>query len=240
MSRRVRLIVMLIFAPAFAALLGWAVAGLEPFGTTVTAYATTVESVAPREQQISNIVASVVYDIRAFDSLGEEMILFASVSGVVLLLRERRGKRAHSASRSIEATDLVRLTALVWSVLAVAYGVFLAGNGHLSPGGGFQGGVATLAALVLFYLAAGTRRMQRFAPTTAVEALESAGALGFLAIGCGGVIAGSAFLFNWLPAGKFGSLDSAGVVPLISFAVGMEVAAGLALLLSEFAQQLEQ
>ena len=56
-------------------------------------------------------------------------------------------------------------------------------------------------------------------------------------IGLGGMIAGSAFLFNFLPLGEPGTLLSAGMIPLLNISVGLEVAGAVVLLFSEFLEQ---
>ena len=58
-----------------------------------------------------------------------------------------------------------------------------------------------------------------------------------MAIGLLGMAAGTAFLDNVLPLGRLGSIFSAGTVPVINLSVGLEVAAGLVLLLTNFLQQ---
>ena len=58
-----------------------------------------------------------------------------------------------------------------------------------------------------------------------------------MAIGLLGVAAGATFLENVLPFGQPRALLSAGTMPLINIAVGLEVAGGFVLLLSEFLEQ---
>ena len=53
-------------------------------------------------------------------------------------------------------------------------------------------------------------------------------------------MAGGAFLENVLPLGKTGSLLSAGTIPVINLFVGLEVAAGFALLFAEFLEETRQ
>jgi multicomponent Na+:H+ antiporter subunit B len=58
-----------------------------------------------------------------------------------------------------------------------------------------------------------------------------------VALGVAGLVAGTGFLANVLPRGVFGSLVSAGTVPLFSLAIGVEVAAGVVVLLAGFLEQ---
>jgi multicomponent Na+:H+ antiporter subunit B len=79
--------------------------------------------------------------------------------------------------------------------------------------------------------------LRRVSPEVVLDTAESVGAAGYVAVGLLGVAAGATFLANVLPLGHPGSLLSAGTIPVINLAVGLEVAAGFMLLLSEFLEQ---
>jgi multicomponent Na+:H+ antiporter subunit B len=66
---------------------------------------------------------------------------------------------------------------------------------------------------------------------------EALGTTLFAALGLVGVAAGAGFLANVLPTGVWGSLLSAGTVPLLNIAVGVEVASGVVVLLTKFLDQ---
>jgi multicomponent Na+:H+ antiporter subunit B len=70
-----------------------------------------------------------------------------------------------------------------------------------------------------------------------IEAFESGGAAGFVLIGIGGLIFGGVFLQNFLPYGTPDQLLSAGIMPPVSIAVGLEVTGALLLIFSEFLDQ---
>ena len=61
---------------------------------------------------------------------------------------------------------------------------------------------------------------------------------GYIVIGVIGVVAGTAVLENVLPLGSLGRLSAGGTLPLLSVTVGVEVAAGTALVVAEFLEQL--
>jgi multicomponent Na+:H+ antiporter subunit B len=71
-----------------------------------------------------------------------------------------------------------------------------------------------------------------------VETAKAAGAGAFVLIGLAGLVFAGSFLQNFLPLGTPGNLVSAGTIPLLSVAVGIEVSGGFVLLLSEFLTQL--
>jgi multicomponent Na+:H+ antiporter subunit B len=119
----------------------------------------------------------------------------------------------------------------------VLLGIYIVVHGHITPGGGFQGGVILAAALILVSLAGRYPAMKRVRPIPLVELAEAGGAAGFVLIGLGALMAGSEFLFNFLPVGEPGTLLSAGTIPLLSTSVGLEVTGAFVLLISEFLDQ---
>jgi multicomponent Na+:H+ antiporter subunit B len=92
MTRRVRLGLFGVAAAGFAALLIWGTLGIPDFGHYRGRYGHILNRVAVKERQTTNTVTVIVFDYRGLDTMGEEFILFASVTGVALLLREGRKK----------------------------------------------------------------------------------------------------------------------------------------------------
>jgi multicomponent Na+:H+ antiporter subunit B len=131
----------------------------------------------------------------------------------------------------------VRVTGVALVGLHVILGLYVVAHGHLSPGGGFQGGVILATAALMVYLAGKYVTLRRVSPQMLTDAAEAAGAGGYVAVGFLGVMAGAQFLFNLLPLGEPNTLLSAGFIPIINLLVGLEVAAGFVLLLSEFVEQ---
>jgi multicomponent Na+:H+ antiporter subunit B len=116
-------------------------------------------------------------------------------------------------------------------------GGYVVTHGHLTPGGGFQGGVILAAALLLVYAAGQLVALERVRPIDLVEAVEAAGALAFALAALGGLIFSGALLANFLATGTLGDLLSAGTIPVLSVATGIEVTAALTLILSELLDQ---
>lgn len=95
---------------------------------------------ASLDRHTANTIASVNFDQRAFDTLGETTILFAAVVGCVVLLRQTRDEhRARPAPAAVAPP--VRRYALLVLPVALLIGLYVIAHGQLSPGGGFQGGV---------------------------------------------------------------------------------------------------
>lgn len=113
------------------------------------------------------------------------------------------------------------------------YGVFIVINGHLSPGGGFAGGAVLGASIVLYTLAFGLEKGSEKMPHRVSSKLEAGGILIFLSIGLVATFLGYNFLTNkemGIPMGTLGNIVSAGIIPLITIAVGMKVASTIATL----------
>jgi multicomponent Na+:H+ antiporter subunit B len=181
-----------------------------------------INRAASHERHVTNVVASVVFDYRGFDTLGEEFILFTAVMGVALLLREARDDRERP--RDEVRSDAVRAVGLVLVGPTVLFGLYLVAHGYLTPGGGFQGGVAVAAGFLLLYAAGRYRSYRAASPRSLVELGEA-------------LFAGGVFLENVLQFGTKGSLNSGGTIPILNAAAGLEVTAALVLLFHEFLEE---
>lgn len=232
----------LIGAAGLGALMLWGLAGLPDYRDFTPLYGQVLNHVAVEERSTTAVVTAVNFDYRGFDTLGEEFILFAAVLVLVLLLRRLRGEHRGALDRDPRhrhtTSAAVRLTCVALVGPTVLLSIYITMHGHLTPGGGFQGGVIAATALLLVYLGSDYATMQRLRPMALVETAKAAGAGGFVLIGLAGLIAAGSFLENFLPLGTPGELVSAGTIPLLSLAVGIEVSGGFVLLLSEFLDQL--
>lgn len=251
MTSRTRSITFLVFGTGLLGLLIWGVLGLSPFGSYPGPYGDILNAVAFKERHVLNVVTSVIFDYRGFDTLGEEFILFACVTAVTLLLRHEgpgkseecppRPRAGHTQKAEVGAdiTEAGQLFSALFVGLILVFGIYIVITGHLSLGGGFQGGLILSSAWLLVLLAYGSQTLHRFAKKYVVEWLESGGAGIYVLVGLASLATGKAFLTNILPLGQAGQLFSSGTILLINCAVGIEVAAGFILLLSEFTKPLE-
>jgi multicomponent Na+:H+ antiporter subunit B len=242
-TRPIRLGLFAVAGPGLAAVLLIGLHGLPAFGHYHGVYGLVLDRVEPKLRHATDIVTALNFDIRAFDTLGEEFILFASVAGVALLLRQMRDEEQEERSQGIEdhrfaaASDGLRLTSLILIPLLVALGAYIVLHGALTPGGGFQGGVVLAAGPLAILLAGRYLSMKQVAPDWALEWLDSFGAAAYAMIGLGGLIFASVYLKNFLPLGTRDQLLSAGMMPLNSLAVGLEVTGAFLLTWTEFLDQ---
>ena len=180
-----------------------------------------------------NMVAGMILDYRAFDTLGESNVLFTALCAVMLLLRVTDDRR-NSAARQLELeTDdrmyepkndpvLRRVSRLIIPCVMML-GIYIILNGHLSPGGGFSGGAVMGAGMILMLNAYGFRRMERFFTIRLFRAVTAA-ALSFYALSKAySFFVGANGLHSFISPGIPGRLFSAGLIPWLNIAVGMVV-----------------
>jgi multicomponent Na+:H+ antiporter subunit B len=224
-------------------LLVWAVTGLPDFGHPTGRYATEAVRLTVSERHVTNTVVGVTFDLRGIDTLGEELILFCAAIGSTVLLRSQREEgRVDDAARAADEARpgipaSLRLTGALLVGPVLMFGTYVVAHGHLTPGGGFQGGVILAAALLLVYAAGRMLALERLRPVALVEVADAVGAAAFVLVAVGGLVFGVAAMANFLPLGSVGSLLSGGTIPLLSVAVGVEVAGGVTLILTEFLDQ---
>jgi len=135
-------------------------------------------------------------------------------------------------------SKIVKTIANVAFPLTLIYGLYVIAHGHLTPGGGFQGGAIVASGCAMILVAYGSIWTMGKIKEKKLSVLESVGAVSFIALALLGLGFGMQFfnnflagdvLFGVLPA--FGSvaanINTGGVIPLMNFAVGLKVIAGL-------------
>src|SRR5438552_12895182 len=220
MSRRIRIAIFVPALAGFASLLLWAVVGLPSFGHYRGPYGFVLNKVGPSERHIANVVNATTYDIRGFDTMGEEFILFAAVVGVALLLRER--ERRPTEELRDAGIAVVRVVCALLVGAGVLIGIWLVAFGFVTPGGGFQGGVLIAGGVLLVYVATSYRTWRRVAREVVLDPLEGAGVGGYVIVGLAALISGMPFLHNLLGPGTTGTLLSGGSLPFLTLPTAIE------------------
>lgn len=172
-----------------------------------------------------NIVAGVIFDYRAFDTLGESHVLFTATVAVFILLIGMEQPRENDASRAILQGDpLLGMTAKVLIPLVMLFGIYVILNGHLGPGGGFSGGAIIGGSLILYSLAFGREKIKRLLPLSRYRRIVL-GALSFYSLAkCYLFCCGANGLETVFTAGTPGAIFSAGLILPLNIAVGIVVA----------------
>lgn len=235
-GRTFRVAVFSVSVIGLGAFLIWAMTGLRAFGDYAGTYGRLLNQVGVAQRHASNVVGAIVFDYRGFDTLGEEFILFSSVMGVAFILR---GSLKIKDQSPLDPTtnESLRVVGGLGTPVVVLMGLWLAAYGYVTPGGGFQGGVAIAAAGALLWVSTTYRDYNRLTPAPLFDAVEGFGASAYVLVGLVGLAVTGAFLANFLPLGTSGSLASAGSIGLLNWAAALEVAAANVLLFREFFQE---
>jgi len=126
-------------------------------------------------------------------------------------------------------TIIVRKVTQFIAPIIFLFGIYIVFYGHLTPGGGFAGGVIMASAFILQILANGEILDKLRKEESGLEFLESGAILGFIIIAGLGLMISSSFVFfsNFINKGVIGKLLSAGMIPLENIIVGTEVCAAI-------------
>ncbi len=168
----------------------------------------------------ANFVTSILLAYRATDTLGELSILFAAAATAGLVLGHRRA----DAPLDPDGGFILRTSADLLFPLLLAVGIYIVLHGHLTPGGGFQGGVILAAAFFVGVLGRPSKGLNH----NVIYIIEGLAGAAFIGIGLWALFAEGEFLKPMLDKGTMGKLISAGTLPLLSLALGLKVGAELA------------
>ena len=181
-----------------------------------------------------NIVAGMILDYRAFDTLGESHVLFTALLCVMILLRRDKKNEAMApagaralgtdAYYNIAKDPIMRTVGAFLLPSIFLYGIYILLNGQNSPGGGFSGGAVMGAGLIIFASAYGFGTVDRFFTERASRIITFV-SLAFYSFAKGYVFfTGANGLDNHIPKGTPGAILSGGMILPLDIAVGMVVA----------------
>ena len=140
-------------------------------------------------------------------------------------------------------SKIVRITANVMLPFILVFGFYIVIHGHLTPGGGFQGGAVIATGIILMFAANRYDEIKKKFTTSALKNTESLGLLLFIITGLLALTIGATFFYNWLANGGFifgdavaygsnpGFLNTAGTIPLMNIAVGIEVMGAMGIII---------
>lgn len=170
----------------------------------------------------ANIVTAIIVTYRGLDTLGEVTVLFLTAAIVGLVLAEGRRKQDQPRPDAPPPGELLETGNRLLLPLILLFGAYVFSHGHLTPGGGFQGGAILASGALLLLL---SNPMKRFSHRL-IAIVESTAGVAFVLIGILGIFWAGGFLDNRiLPIGTLGDLLSAGAIPLIYSFVGLKVGA---------------
>ena len=138
-----------------------------------------------------------------------------------------------------EMSKIVKTIAAIAFPFSMIYGLYVIAHGHLTPGGGFQGGAIVASACAMMLVAFGSKWTLGKIKEKNLSIFESIGAVAFIGLAFLGLIFGAVFFNNFLVGNDYlfgviptvgsslADINTAGVLPFMKFAVGLKVIAGL-------------
>lgn len=125
-------------------------------------------------------------------------------------------------------STIVKKVAQLLAGIIFMYGVYIVLHGHLTPGGGFAGGIIIAGAFILLILAFGSSALNLKKEVSGSSNTESIAILLLVILGLMACLFGAkVFLSNFLAKGEPGQLISAGAIPLYNIFIGVEVAGAI-------------
>jgi multicomponent Na+:H+ antiporter subunit B len=184
------------------------------------------------ELVVANVVTGILLAYRSFDTLGEVAVLYMVAASLGPLLQPFEASPAQEAPRlSSNPGEIIDSGHMALLPIIVLFGAYVILFGHLSAGGGFQGGAIIATGVELYMIA----RVLSAINIKAFSAGESAAGVAFVLVGILGLVFAAGFLdLRFLPAGELGQFISGGAIPVISALLGIKVAAELSVVLERF------
>lgn len=179
-----------------------------------------------------NVITGVLITFRGFDTLGEVAVLFMVAASVGLLLGKGGDEPAGEAAEARRpASEIVGTGTQVLLPLIFLFGAYVIMHGHLSAGGGFQGGAIVASGVLLLLIGRPGARL----PLSLLSVTESLAGVFYVLVGVLGLLWVGGFLDSrFLPPGEFGAVFSAGAIPVISVLLGIKVGAELSVIIDQF------
>ncbi|AGB05024.1 multisubunit Na+/H+ antiporter, MnhB subunit [Aciduliprofundum sp. MAR08-339] len=147
-------------------------------------------------------------------------------------------------------SKIVRTQANFLYVFIMIFGFYIVAHGHLTPGGGFQGGAVIATGIALIVVSYNYNQIKKWIKKTHLTAAEAIGLLAFIITAFMGI--GTSFFYNWLANTGFlfgdrvsygpnpGYLNTAGTLPIMNLAVGIEVLGGLSVIVIYYLHYLKE
>lgn len=198
-----------------------------------------------------NLVSAIYLGYRAFDTLGETIVLLVAVSGTIGILArsgeilaksyadsdsekegEGEGEEAvpsFSLSREKRQshalrTHLLEVVTAILGPIVLLFGFYVMLYGHLSPGGGFQGGVVVASGIVFLGLGNRMESSTKLTQAAVLGRIEAAAFLLLVLASVSGILLGNGFFGN--PLARFTTVP-AGFIIILNAIIGLKVGAGI-------------
>lgn len=220
---------------------------MPPFGS---ADAPANQHVSPRYLQhteaeigIPNVVTAVLASYRAYDTLGEALVIFTAGVAVILILVPGDGRGTAQATLpdpiSGDRQGIVHVVSKILIPFVLLFALYVQFHGDYGPGGGFQAGVIFASAFILYGLLCGLPAVVRVIPPTVVEVLAALGVLLYAVTGVLSLLGGKNFLDYSVLASDPVTGQHIGII-VIELGVGICVASVIIRIYYAFAAHLDR
>ncbi|NGP52258.1 DUF4040 domain-containing protein [Thioalkalivibrio sp. XN8] len=187
---------------------------------------------------IPNVVASILASYRGYDTLGEVVVVFAAVVGVLALLglRARPPRVVRRPVRRLDQHAVLKVIAKLVVPVILLFALYVQFHGEYSPGGGFQAGVIFAAAIILFALVFGLDEARQVIPPRVLQRLPAAGVLIFGGTGLLTMLLGGNYLDYDMLRESPQKAQQMGII-MVEIGVGVTVASVMLLIYFTFAER---
>jgi multicomponent Na+:H+ antiporter subunit B len=180
-------------------------------------------------------VTSVLASYRAFDTLGEAVVILTAGIGVLaLLLVRHNSNHKDTADSCLQQHKVLRVVGKILIPPIMIFALYVQFHGEYGPGGGFQAGVIFAAGLILYTMLFGLRAAKKVVRFPVVRVLAAMGVLIYGMVGVVNLLSGKNFLDYSSLAADAITAQHIGIM-IIELGVGMTVAAVMLLIYFAFA-----
>lgn len=192
-----------------------------------------LESKGLEESGARNLVSAIYLGYRAYDTLGETIVLLVAVTGTIGILKKAGAVLDDGTSFALPGekrksnymrTHLLETVTGKLGPIVLLFGFYVMLYGHLSPGGGFQGGVVVASGIVFLALGSSGEVRSGLIRQDVLGRIEALSFLMLLLVSMSGIFLGSGFLDN--PLKGYSSLPAAYII-LLNIIIGLKVGAGI-------------
>ena len=187
---------------------------------------------SPQEIGIPNMVTSVLASYRGYDTLGEVVVIFTALVGILMLLS---AVTAEHEQAHMKEHKVLRIVSKMLIPMILLFALYVQFHGDFGPGGGFQAGVIFAAGVILYTMLFGLGHAVRLLNPDILRLLAASGALIYGSVGIACMLAGGDFLDYSVLAENPISGQHIGII-VIELGVGITVAATMILIFFIFSQ----
>lgn len=235
--RKLRITLCILCSVAFIGVMMFMIQDLPPYGdannpaNNIVATRYVEEGLA--ETGAVNLVTGMILDYRAFDTFAEANVLFLSVMCVLFLLQidykndtkiEQNIRKKDEEMENKEQKPIRKMGAKYLTPFILLYGIYIIINGHLSPGGGFAGGVIMGGGMIFYATAFGKEAMERIFTFRMFMNISIGSLFTYFICKSYSFFTGANHVGWEVPKGVAGNILSAGLILPLNICIGLVVA----------------